>query len=302
VKYGVTRDSVLGLEVVLADAQVLHTGGRTVKNVAGYDLTRLFVGSEGTLGVITAATLRLRAKPLTPPVTFLATFTRLSDVGGAVAAIIRSGAQPSLLELLDRATVNFIEDYRPMGLDRNVAGLLIGQADDSGADEHANRMMAECRANGADTVVHSTDQLEADMLLEARRAAGPATLAQGTTIIEDVAVPRGRITDLLTRAEEVAAECGVQIACMGHAGDGNIHPSIIVPEPTTALLERAHRAAEMIWREALDLGGTVSGEHGIGTLKRSWLSAQLDATSYAVHQALKSALDPLGILNPGKAF
>lgn len=302
VKYGVTREMVLGLEVVLADGRVLRTGGRTVKNVAGYDLSRLFIGSEGTLGVITSATLRLLPAPSADPVTFAAAFPTVHAAGEAVAAIRGSGLRPSLLELLDRTTIALVEAYRPMGLDRSVAALLIGQDDDAAAPANVDRMLEHCEQAGADLAVRSADPAEAAMLLAARRLAGEATMAAGITVIEDVAVPVSRLGTLIARIEGIAGRRAVRIAMVGHAGDGNLHPTFILPDASQESRARVMEAADEVWRLALELGGTITGEHGVGVLKRPWLAAELDATALAVHSALKQALDPAGILNPGKAF
>jgi glycolate oxidase len=301
-KYGVTRDSVLGLQVVLADGSVIRTGARTVKNVVGYDLTSLFVGSEGTLGIITEATLRLRPRPPGQPATFVATFPSLPAVGGAVAAIVRSGLGPSLLELMDQASIGIVENFRPMGLDRTAAALLIGQSDGDDASGAAEAMAALCLRNGAGFAISSTDPAEADMLLEARRLHYHACEAKGRVLSEDIGVPRSRLAELLTGIAHVAAASGLEIATVGHAGDGNMHPAMILPRGDDEAIGAAQRAADQICRLALRLGGTVSGEHGIGTLKREWLGAQLVAPTYAAHRLVKSAFDPLGILNPGKAL
>lgn len=302
VKYGVTRDSVLALEVVLADGSVLHTGGRTLKNVAGYDLNSLFVGSEGTLGVITSATLRLRPAPPVPPVTFVASFQSLPAIGHAVNEIQASGVVPSLLELIDNLTINAVEDYRRLDLDRTSAGLLIGQADGASGDEDVALMMKHCERAGADLVVRSSDAQEADMLLEARRLAGTAVMAKGPTVIDDVGVPPGQLADMLAAIENISQSSGMTIATTGHAGDGNLHPVLLLPSLAPSTVEAAMRVGEDICRAALALGGTITGEHGVGVLKRAWLEEQLDGTSRGVHRAIKTALDPSGILNPGRAF
>jgi len=301
-KYGVTRDSVLGLQVVLADGSVIRTGARTVKNVVGYDLTSMFVGSEGTLGIITEATLRLRPSPAGPPATFVASFSSLAGAGGAVAAVVRSGLGPSLLELMDKASIGLVEDFRPMGLDRTAAALLIGQSDADNASMAAGAMAEVCRRNGAAFAISSTDPVEAAMLLEARRLHYHAAEAKGRVLSEDVGVPRSRLAELLSGISEVAATTGVTIATVGHAGDGNMHPAMILPRGDSVAEARAHEAADQICLLALQLGGTVSGEHGIGTLKREWLSAQFDEPTYAAHRLVKSAFDPHGILNPGKGL
>ncbi len=302
VKYGVTRDAVLGLEVVMADGRVLRTGGRTIKNVAGLDLTSLLIGSEGTLGVITAATLRLRHAPATPPTTFVASFSQLAAVGRAVAAIVASGAVPSLLELMDRETINAVEDHRRMDLDRDAAGLLIGQADGPDADAQVAVMSACADAAGADLVIVSADPVESEALLVARRLAGYAVMAQGPSVIEDVGVPPHRLVDLLSAIQEAGDAFGIRIATVGHAGDGNLHPILMLPDLHEDTRARALAAADSISRAAVALGGTITGEHGVGSLKRRWLAEQQDQLTAEVTTAIKSALDPTNILNPGRGF
>jgi len=302
VKYGVTRDSALGLEVVLADGTVLRTGSGARKNVAGYDLTSLFIGSEGTLGVITSATLRLRPRPAGDPVTFVASFPALTMIGNAVDAINASGVVPSLLELIDHVTVNAIEDYRRMDLDRSTAGLLIGQADGAAASDDVDRMVACCERAGADLVVRATAAEESDMLLEARRLAGTAVMATGPTVIEDVCVRTGQLAEMLEAVQEVSEDSGFLIATTAHAGDGNLHPVLMLPDLASQTVARAMAAGEKLCERASRLGGTVTGEHGVGVLKREWLRQQLGPASLRVHQAIKTALDPAGILNPGRSF
>jgi glycolate oxidase len=296
VKYGVTRDSALGLEVVL------RTGSGARKDVAGYDLTSLFIGSEGTLGVITSATLRIRPRPPRDPVTFVASFPALTGIGHAVDAIQASGVVPSMLELIDRATVNAIEDYRRMDLDRSAAGLLIGQADGAAADDDVRRMTQCCEKAGADLVVQATTAEESDLLLEARRLAGTAVMAAGPTVIEDVCVPSGQLAEMLALVQEVSADSGIPIATTAHAGDGNLHPVLMLPDLGAGTVARAMAAGERLCQHALRLGGTITGEHGVGVLKQPWLRQQLGPASLAVHQAIKTALDPAGILNPGRSF
>lgn len=301
VKYGVTRHSVLGLEVVLADGRILHTGGTTIKDVAGLDLTQLFVGSEGTLGVMTAATLRLRPLP-TETATFAATFASLEQAGRALEAIHADGVTPSMLEIMDNATINAVEDYQRMDLDRSTALLLVGQADGPGAHGQVDRMLASCTAAGAELTVAADDPAEADLLLRARRAAGWALTQQGPTVVEDVAVPRSALGDLLTAIPRIGAEFGVRIATVGHAGDGNVHPILLLPDLTDGSRTVAMRAADRICTTAIALGGTITGEHGVGELKRQWLSGQLDATALDVQASIRRALDPNGILNPGRGY
>ncbi|WP_124392397.1 FAD-binding oxidoreductase [Rhodococcus wratislaviensis] len=301
VKYGVTRNSVLGLEVVLADGRVLHTGGQTVKNVAGLDLTQLFIGSEGALGIITSATLRLRPTPAATA-TFVATFPTLETGGRALNAIFASGVTPSMLELMDNATINAVEDYRRMDLDREAALLLIGQADGTDALAQVERMATCCDEAGADLSVATADPTESDMFLQARRLAGWATMEQFPTVVEDVGVPRTRLAELLTTIAEISRDTGVRIATVGHAGDGNLHPMLLLPDLGEDARRRAMETADRICAAAIALGGTITGEHGVGELKREWLTHQLDDISLDVQARIKRALDPALLLNPGRGF
>ncbi len=301
VKYGVTRNSVLGLEVVLAGGRILHTGGTTIKDVAGLDLTQLFVGSEGTLGIITAATLRLRPLPVATA-TFAATFSSLDAGGRALDAIRATRVTPSMLEIMDNTTINAVEDYKRMDLDRSTALLLIGQADGPDAGGQVDQMLAACTSAGADLAVAAEDPEEADLLLESRRAAGWALTQQGATVVEDVAVPRSALGQMIAAVPRIGAELGVRIATVGHAGDGNIHPILLLPDLTDGTRKRAMQAADRICATAIALGGSITGEHGIGELKRHWLPDQLDQTALDVQTAIKCALDPNTILNPGRGF
>jgi glycolate oxidase len=302
VKYGVTRDSVLGLEIVLADGRVLHTGARSIKNVAGLDLTSLFIGSEGTLGIITAATLKLRPRPATPPAVFVASFPTLPAAGHAVALITATTVTPSMLELMDNAAINVIEDYRRMDLDRTAAALLVGQTDGPDALVEAERITSQCEQAGADYVACTQDPDEAEGLIAARRLAGLALLDSGPTVIEDIGVPRSRLGQMLAEIDEIARAAKIRVATVGHAGDGNLHPALMLDDTEPGTRERALAVAEAICRAALACGGTVTGEHGVGILKRGWLAAQLDDTALDVHHRIKSALDPRGLLNPGRAW
>ncbi len=301
-KYGVTRDSVLGLEVVLADGRMLRTGARSIKNVAGLDLTSLFIGSEGTLGIITAATVRLRPRPATPPAVFVASFPTLPSAGHAVGMITAAAVNASMLELIDNATINAIEDYRRMDLDRGAAALLVGQADGPDALKVAERITSLCEEAGADYVACTQDPDEAEGLIAARRLAGLALLDAGPTVIEDIGVPRSRLAEMLSEIERIGAEEKIRIATVGHAGDGNLHPVLVLDDTEPATRDHALAVAEAICLAALARGGTVTGEHGVGTLKRGWLAAQLDDTAIDVHHRIKSALDPAGLLNPGRAW
>jgi glycolate oxidase len=301
VKYGVTRDSTLGLEVVLADGRIMDTGRRTMKGVTGYDLTGLFVGSEGTLGVITSAILRLRRAPAVPPVTIAAEFPSPRAAGDAVAAIVAAGCQPSLLELMDRNTLEAIDDWKNIGLEPGVNAMLIAQAEGSVPGDAAE-MARLCEANGASFVAVSSTQEETDELIGLRRLAYTAKERLGACLVEDVCVPRSVLPDMITIIEEVAARHDAMICTVAHAGDGNLHPVFIfdrgLPEPPA----NVWAAADEVFRAALRLGGTLTGEHGVGLLKRRWLGLESGPVVNEVQQGIKRVFDPLGILNPGKAI
>lgn len=302
VKYGVTRDAVLGLEVVMADGNVVRLGRRTVKGVAGYDLAGLMVGSEGTLGIVTMARLRLR--PLPPPATTaVAVFADLASAGRAVLAIMRE-LTPSMLELMDRETIRAVEAWQPMGLDVDTDALLVAQFDGgSGAAEaDADRLVALCDALGAVEAYRSEDPVQSELLLGARRMAIPAIEALGDWLLDDVAVPRTRLAEAMVRIEDIAAQREVRICTFGHAGDGNLHPTIVTPRGDTDAAARALLAFDDILDLSLSLGGTVTGEHGIGNLKSHALARELEPPVMDLHTRIKQAWDPEGILNPGKAL
>jgi glycolate oxidase len=302
VKYGVTRDAVLGLEVVLADGRVLRTGRRTIKGVAGYDLTSLFVGSEGTLGVITSATLRLRPRPATPPVTLAASFPSFAAAARAVTAIVQARLQPSMLELLDRATLRALDDWKNLGFGDDVHALLIAQADSDDAVRRAEIMQQKCTEHGALLADVSASEAESQQLLDIRRMAFFATEQLGATLIEDVCVPRSRLPDMIECIERAADRHGVLIATVAHAGDGNLHPVFVFDRGLPDVPAHVWAAADEVFRAAIDLGGTLTGEHGVGIIKRRWLAVELGDDSMAVHRSIKNALDPAGIMNPGKAI
>ena len=303
VKYGVTSDFVMGVEVVLADGEILRTGHRTVKGVAGYDLARLFVGSEGTLGVITEATLSLRPKPAAP-VTLVATFDSTAAAGKVVEAVVTGGLVPSLLELMDQTSIRAVDDMANMDLDRDAAALLVAQSDSGGerATQEIAAVASACEQAGATLVHHTDDAQEGAMLLHARRIALPALERIGTPLVDDVAVPRSRISEFLDRTAEISRVRDVVIGVVGHAGDGNMHPTICFDPKDADQYERAFAAFNDILEVGLSLGGTVTGEHGIGNLKLDWLAREIGPIGLRVHAAIKGALDPLGIMNPGKVF
>ncbi len=293
----------MGIEVVLADGEVLRTGHRTVKGVAGYDLARLFVGSEGTLGVITEATLSLRPKPQAP-VTLVATFDSTGAAGKVVEAVVTGGLVPSLLELMDQTCIRAVDDMAKMDLDRDAAALLVAQSDSGGerAAEEIKAVAAACELAGATFVHHTDDVQEGAMLLHARRIALPALEQLGSTLIDDVAVPRSKISEFLDRTTEIARNREVIIGVVGHAGDGNMHPTICFDPTDADEHRRAFAAFYDILEVGLSLGGTVTGEHGVGNLKTDWLACEIGPVGFRVHAAIKAALDPLGIINPDKVF
>jgi glycolate oxidase len=311
VKYGVTGDYVLGMEVVLADGEILRCGRRTVKGVAGYDLTGLFVGSEGTLGIITELTVRLR--PAADEVrTLVAVYPTVAAAGRAVSAVTAAGHVPSMLELLDRTHLRAIAAYRPMGLSTEAAAMLL-IATDTGdrAGTELDAMAECCQAAGASELYVAGDAIEAEALTAARRLAHPAmeSLAvrtfpdgRGGLVVDDVAVPRTRVADLVTGVEAISARHGVLVGVVGHAGDGSLHPVIVVDLIDPSSVERGRRVFDEIMALGLALGGTCTGEHGVGLLKRDWLERELGPVGVRVHRALKAALDPAGILNPGKVI
>jgi glycolate oxidase len=296
VKYGVTTDYVLGIEVVLADGRAVRLGGRTIKDVAGYDLKRLFVGSEGTLGVITEATVRLRP-PAPPASTVVATFGSVVDAGRAVRAVVTQ-VRPAALELMDRAALAAVEQQRPMGLDIDVAALLLARTD--GAPDEADLIAEACEQAGAGYVARTDDPDEGELLMGARRMAIPCVERLGTVLIEDVGVPVPRIPDLLAAVEAIAERHATAIPVIGHAGDGNFHPLVTYDASDPDATARAAEAFDAVMQAALDLGGTVTGEHGIGVLKARHLVSQLGDDVMDLTRRIKHALDPDDILNPGK--
>jgi glycolate oxidase len=301
-KYGVTRNYVLGLEVVLPTGEVIHTGGRLWKDVAGYDLTRLLTGSEGTLGVITEVTVALLPMPATTN-TGLAYFPTLSDAGRAVTAVIADGIVPATLEFLDAKCIGAVEAYAKLGL-RLDAGALLLFGDDGAPDSverNLRRISELCEANGAVEVSLADSPARSEALLTARRATLPALSRLGSmTILEDATVPRPRLAEMVDRINEIAERHQVLIATFGHAGDGNLHPTCVVDQHDTAAIERAHKAFADIFAAAIDMGGTITGEHGVGAAKLPYLSARLGADQVALLRRIKAAFDPAGILNPGK--
>jgi len=302
VKYGVTTDYVLGLTVVLADGTAVELGGPRLKDVAGLSLTKLFVGSEGTLGIVTRVVLRL-IPAQRPPATLVATFAALDDATATVLAITRQ-MRPSMLEFMDRPTINAVEDMTKMGLDRSAAAMLVVQSDEPAG--HAALEIATitgiCEAHGATEVFSTDDPEEGEAFVVARRNAIPAVERTGTLLLEDVGVPLPQLGALVAGIAAIAKAHDVTIAVIAHAGDGNTHPLIVFDPSDADLTARARKAYGEVMSLAIDLGGTITGEHGVGRLKKPWLVDQIGTDALELNRRVKNALDPQGILNPGAVF
>ncbi|BBY84488.1 FAD-binding oxidoreductase [Mycolicibacterium tokaiense] len=299
VKYGVTTDYVLGLQVVLADGTAVRLGGPRLKDVAGLSLTKLFVGSEGTLGVITEVTLRL-LPPQPHACTVVASFSSVRaacDAVGAVSTKIR----PAMLEFMDAVSINAVEDKLKMGLDRSAAAMLVAASDERGPTgaEDAEFMAAVFTEHGASEVFSTADPDEGEAFVAARRFCIPAVEAKGSLLLEDVGVPLSALADLVAGIEKMAADTGLLISVIAHAGDGNTHPLIVYNPDDVAETERANKAFGDIMDLAISLGGTITGEHGVGRLKKPWLAGYLGPEAMELNRRIKTALDPDGILNPG---
>lgn len=302
VKYGVTTDYVLGLTVVLADGTAVDLGGPRLKDVAGLSLTKLFVGSEGTLGIVTEIVLRL-VPAQKPPATLVATFPTLDASTAAVLAITRT-MRPSMLEFMDRPTINAVEDLTRMGLDREAAAMLVIQSDEPAghAAAECEQISAICEENGATEVFHTDDPEEGAAFVVARRRAIDAVEQTGTLLLEDVGVPLPQLGTLVDGIADIAEAREVTIAVVAHAGDGNTHPLIVFDPADADMAARAQQAFGEVMDLAISLGGTITGEHGVGRLKRPWLGDYLGEDVMALNQRIKQALDPQGILNPGAAL
>ncbi|MBB3036013.1 FAD-binding oxidoreductase [Hoyosella altamirensis] len=302
VKYGVTTDYVLGLQVVLADGTAVRLGGPRLKDVAGLSLTKLFVGSEGTLGIITEITLRL-IPPQPPASTVVASFSSLDDATASILAVTRV-IRPAMLEFMDQTSINAVEDALKMGLDRGAQAMLIAQSDSPGADRTREaEFIAEAFSQHNATEVFTTDDKdEGEAFTAARRFAIPAVERKGPLLLEDVGVPIPALPELLSGIAKIAANRDVTVAVIAHAGDGNTHP-LIVHDPADAdMTARAHLAFGEIMDLAIALGGTITGEHGVGRLKKAWLPNQVGDDVMLLTRRIKEALDPEGILNPGSVL
>jgi glycolate oxidase len=301
-KYGVTRNYVLGLEVVLPTGEVIRTGGRLWKDVAGYDLTRLLTGSEGTLGVITEVTVALVPKPAAAR-TGVAYFADLAAAGRAVAAVIEAGITPATCEFLDRTCVAAVEDYAHLGLDTEAGALLLfgDDGDPEVVQASLTRIGQVCTEHGATGVTLAESVAASEELLAARRCSLPALSRLGSlTILEDATVPRPKLAEMADRIAAIAAKHRLTIGTFGHAGDGNLHPTCVLDVHDTAAIDRSHAAFGEIFAAAIELGGTITGEHGVGAAKLPYLERRLGADQLALLRRIKTAFDPAGILNPGK--
>ncbi|GLV78533.1 FAD-binding oxidoreductase [Streptomyces hygroscopicus] len=302
VKYGVTAEYVLGLDVVLADGRLLKTGRRTAKGVAGYDLTRLFVGSEGSLGIVVGAVLAL--KPAPPEHLVLAAeFPSTASACDAICRIMERGHTPSLLELMDRTSVRAVNAMGNMGLPESTEALLMAAFDTPDPASDLAAVAELCTAAGATEVVPAEDAAESDLLLQARRMTLPALEAvKGVTMIDDVCVPRSRLAEMIDGTAAIAAKHGLTIGVVAHAGDGNTHPTVCFDAGDPDESRRARESFDEIMALGLELGGTITGEHGVGVLKREWLARELGPVGVELQRGIKQVFDPLGLLNPGKLF
>ncbi|MDN3310041.1 FAD-linked oxidase C-terminal domain-containing protein [Microbacterium oryzae] len=298
-KYGVVRDAVLALDVVLADGRLIHTGHRSVKGVTGLDLTALLIGSEGTLGVVVGATLKLRRRVASAVCTLTALFPDVRSAAAASAAVTAAGVQPAIMELLDAASVAAISALlRVPDVAAGAAQLTI-QTDGPAAAAEAETIARVLRDAGG-RVALTADPEEGERLLAFRRAMHPAMETLGTALIEDVSVPRSRMAEMFSEIERVAREHDVVIPTVAHAGDGNLHPNFVFDGAEAP--ERVWAAADDLFRAALRLGGTLTGEHGVGVLKRRWLADELGDDQWRLQRDIVRVFDPRGILNPGKVF
>lgn len=300
-KYGVTKDYVIGVEMVKADGNVVTFGGKSVKNVAGYDLTKLICGAEGTLGILTKILVKLVPLPEYHK-TMTATFASLKDAGYAINGVIGAKVIPATMELLDQVTMQVVEDYKPIGLPVDQKVMLLIEVDGSVLSEVENdfqKVIEQCEKNGATIIKQAKTEEERAQLLAGRRAALPALArVKPTTVLEDATVPRNRIPDMLVRLEEIAEKYKLQIGTFGHAGDGNLHPTILTDSRDEEEMSRVRQAIDEIFATALEMGGTLSGEHGIGIGKSKYMIDQFGEAGLETFKAVKEAFDPTYMFNP----
>jgi len=304
IKYGVTKDYVMALEGVSPTGEPFTAGARTMKSVSGYDLCRLMCGSEGTLGVFTKIVLKLIPLPKSRRAV-LASFPALEDAAKAVSGIIGAGIMPATLEIMDNVTVRAVEDYKKLGLPVDAGAVLLFEADGAAAqvEEEASEAISVMKEHGASSIQVASDAEERDKLWEGRRASLAALArVRPTTVLEDATVPRSALAEMVRAVNAIAAKYSLMIGTFGHAGDGNLHPTILTDERDADEMARVEKAVEEIFDAALRLGGTVSGEHGIGFSKARFLPLEMGEGAMNMMRAVKSALDPKGILNPGKVF
>ncbi|MFH1626460.1 MAG: FAD-linked oxidase C-terminal domain-containing protein [Pseudomonadota bacterium] len=304
IKYGVTKDYVIGLEVVLPTGEIVSTGGQTVKGVVGYDLTKLIVGSEGTLGVITKIIVRLLPLPPSKK-TILAIYSKLEDAATTVTKITALKIIPAALEFMDHSAIACVEDFLRIGLPTEAEAVLLLEVDGDPdiVEKDAARIREICFRYGATGVEIAEDKESEENLWKARRALSPALLkVSPTKINEDITVPRNKIPDILGRINDIAKNLRLNIVNFGHAGDGNIHVNIMIDKKREEDLNRAHEAVKEIFQATLELGGTISGEHGVGITKAPYLKMELGDLGVEVMKRIKRAFDPNNILNPGKIF
>jgi glycolate oxidase len=303
-KYGVTKDYVIGLEVITPEGDIIQTGGKTVKNVTGYDLTKLLVGSEGTLGIITKATLRLLPKPL-GTATLMVVFSTLVDAGKAISKMLSSGILPSKMELMDQASIVAVENYQPMGLPTDAEAIVLLELDGHplALNEEIQSVEQLCYSVGATKVQIPQNDAEKEEIWKARKLVSPAIVRiKPTKISEDATVPRSKIPEMCERLQQIKQTYNVDLVVFGHAGDGNLHPNIICDKNDAEEMARVEKAVAEIFTAAVELGGTLSGEHGIGTMKAPFMEMELGKVGLDMMKRIKQAWDPNNIMNPGKIF
>ncbi|MEY8596621.1 FAD-linked oxidase C-terminal domain-containing protein [Mammaliicoccus lentus] len=304
IKYGVTKDYVIGLEVVMADGEVIRTGGQTIKNVTGYDLTKLLIGSEGTLGIITEATLRLIPKPLATK-TAMVIFDDLYTAGKSISKILTSGVRPSKMEILDHNALNKVEDYAGLDLPRDAAAILLIEVDGNPENlgDELDTIKKALKEIDVENVEIAESKEAEDKLWQVRKLVSPAVVESGyTKISEDATVPLSKIPEMFKKIDEIKTKYDLNIVVFGHAGDGNLHPTINTNMRDENEVRKTEDAVEEIFNYAIELGGTLSGEHGIGVMKKAFIKKEMGEVGVRYQQMIKKALDPKNILNPGKIF
>jgi glycolate oxidase len=301
-KYGVTKHYVMGVEVVLPNGNVVNFGGKNVKDVAGYDMTKLFTGAEGTLGVVTKAIVKLVPAPEARK-SMMAIYSNLDNAGKAIAEIIRNKIIPATLEIMDNATIRTVEGYAKIGLPTEAEAVLLIEVDGipEVVEKEAEKVITVLKASGADKVQVAQTAQERDQIWAARRAALPALAKlRPTTFVEDATVPRSKVPNMIRAVNNIAKKHNVTIGTFGHAGDGNLHPTIVCDIRDKEEMKRVYSAMDELFQAALDLGGSISGEHGVGLGKLKYMESQFGPQGMEAMRAIKKALDPNGIMNPGK--